>query len=272
MVSFTKDFGKYAPPAWARVLLKVLQSCPKNGLGRKLILLLRKPLFIFLPRVDTSVGQIRLRVNLKDNISERKFLTMPQFFDPEELDLISKYFKGNNKNSVFVDVGANVGIYSLWAALFMQGKGTILAIEPNLLAHERLMYNCALNTFAKNIKGCNVALSDHDGFETLFIGQSNLGEASCVHKTETPIKVKAIKLSTLLSNHKIKKVDILKIDVEGAEPLILMQFFDHSSKALYPKALIIENSIPIDFAEYLKKKGYVLFAQTKMNFIFTLSP
>lgn len=271
MASLVKDFGKYTPPVWAAALLKILQSCPKNGLGRKLILLLRKPLFIFLSTVDTSVGPIRLRVNLKDNISERKFLTMPQFFDPEELDLMSAYFKGHHKNPVFVDVGANVGIYSLWAASVMKGKGIVLAIEPNPSAYERLMYNCALNDFSGNIKGHNVALSDHEGFETLYVGQNNLGEASCVHKTASPLKVKALRLSTLLSQGKIKKVDILKIDVEGAESMILTDFFDHSPKTLYPKILIIENSISSDFSEYLKSKGYTLSAQTKMNFIFARS-
>jgi hypothetical protein len=268
MAIFVKDFGKYTPPAWAKILLKILHSCPKSGVGRKLILLLRKPLCIFLSTIDTSVGQIRLRVHLKDNISERKFLTMPQFFDSEELELISTYFEFHNQDPVFVDIGANVGIYSLWAALSMEGKGIILAIEPNPSTYERLMYNCALNDFSGNIKGCNVALSDHEGFETLYVGQNNLGEASCVHKTASPLKVKALRLSTLLSNHKIKKVDILKIDVEGAEPTILRDFFDHAAKALYPKILIVENSISSDFSEYLKKQGYTLSARTKMNFIF----
>ena len=88
--------------------------------------------------MDVTVGDIRLRCYLRDNTCERKFVFTPWRFDPQEPSAMAAALP---PDGVFVDVGANVGIYTLTAALLLGARGRIVALEPYPLAHERLLFN-----------------------------------------------------------------------------------------------------------------------------------
>ena len=125
-----------------------------------------------------------------------------------------------------MDVGANVGGYSLFVAARAGGSGRILALEPQPEIFDRLTY-IRQNPFG-TVKAIACAVADKTGELTLFLDPRNHGEFSVkiVSPNEADaIRVPAITLLDLLNQEHFTKVDAIKLDVEGAEDLILDPFF-----------------------------------------------
>jgi len=124
---------------------------------------------------------------------------------------IKEWFQFNPKET-FVDVGAYIGSYSLRAAKVGE---EVIAIEPNPESFAILMKNIKDNNF-HNITAYNIALWSSE--EELIL-QLDQGSSTIYHDSnERPkVKVKAVPLDKL----KLKKINLLKIDVEGAEVEVL---------------------------------------------------
>lgn len=245
-------------------LLRWAQSMPVTWLGRRGALLLRK---IVLRGghsiIDTTVDGMKLRLYMKDNVSERKFLFMPQFFDSFERQRLKKVLKDGG---TFVDVGANAGIYSLSAAA---AGGMVLSIEPNPVVIERLKFNAASNGFDSRITVEQCGVSDTEGSFDLTLDDTNLGGSSLVvERSARKIAISCHKLLTVVQKHRLQKIDALKIDIEGAEDRALIPFFREAPESLRPRLLILENS-PKDWKQdlpaALKAAGYAHEKTTRMN-------
>ena len=120
----------------------------------------------------------------------------------------------------------------------------ILAIEPQADIFERLIYNVRQNPFG-TIKGLECAVSDQDGPITLFIDRANRGATSMryvnLHGQRLAVKVPAKALKTILVEEGLERLDALKIDVEGAEDLILEAFFRDTESSLWPNLLLVDS-------------------------------
>jgi len=267
-----KPFGAYALKKHQSQLLHWAQSVPLSWLGRRAALILRKAVLVQgQPVIDATVDGLKLRLYTQDNVSERKFLFMPQFFDPYERGLLKKTLV---EGSVFVDIGANAGIYTLTAAALVGDRGRVLSIEPNPFVLERLIFNAALNGFDKRIIIEQAGVSDAEGSFDLTLDDSNLGGSSLVaERSSRKISVACYKLLSLIQKHQLPKIDALKIDIEGAEDKVLAPFLAEAPRALYPKTLILENS-PQDWKQdlpaALRKSGYTLQKTTRMNQVWTV--
>ncbi|MBU6474335.1 MAG: FkbM family methyltransferase [Alphaproteobacteria bacterium] len=268
-----KPFGAYALAGRRRQLLRWAQSAPAGWLGRRAALILRKAVLSNGPDiVDATVEGLKYRLYTRDNVSERKFLFMPQFFDPyERARLKQTLFDGG----VFVDIGANAGIYTLAAAPHVGAAGKVLAVEPNPAVLERLKFNIALNGFQGRVTVAPVGVSDAEGSFDLVLDDSNLGGSSLVAaRGANRITVECRTLRALLAQYGLEKIDALKIDIEGAEDKALAPFFREAPEALHSKLLILENSPAawkIDLPALLKDKGYALEKTTHMNQVWVKS-
>ena len=191
--------------------------------------------------LDVESLGARMRLYPAHNVSEKNLLFTPHFFDPEERRELAKRI---SSGFTFVDVGANVGGYSLFVAALAGPDARILAIEPQADIFERLIFNIRQNPFG-TIKGLECAVADQDGQITLFVDPANRGETSMryvnVHGQRLAVKVPAKSLSTLLAEEGFDRLDALKIDVEGAEDLILESFFKTAPPELWPKLLLVDN-------------------------------
>jgi FkbM family methyltransferase len=267
-----KNFGAYALNKHQSRLLRLAQAAPASWLGRRMALILRKAVLLRGPSIiDAVVDGLKLRLYTKDNVSERKFLFMPQFFDPYERGLLKKNLK---PGGVFVDVGANAGIYSLTAALLVGGSGKVISIEPNPAVLDRLKFNAALNGFEKRIISEQSGVSSGEGSFDLALDEGNLGGSSLVaQRSARKISVRCYKLLSIVQKYRLQKIDALKIDIEGAEDRALVPFFKEAPRGLYPKILILENS-PGDWKEdlpaVLRISGYRLLKTTRMNQVWEL--
>lgn len=133
--------------------------------------------------------------------------------------MLEKYSQSGvrvNKGDVVVDVGANVGEYSL-AVSGIASK--IIALEPDANHHKCLVLNAKGKT---NIVCEDLALGDADGKKELFVASMN-NDSSFIEPEywRYKIEIKTVTLKTLMQRHNLSHIDFLKVEAEGYEPEIL---------------------------------------------------
>ena len=95
--------------------------------------------------------------------------------EPETLDWIERYF---GQGDVMYDVGANIGLYSLFAAKHLGGNCKIFAFEPEALNYAKLNTNIYLNKLTGSIVPCCLALTDKIQFDNFYLNPNNFGEVA----------------------------------------------------------------------------------------------
>jgi FkbM family methyltransferase len=135
-------------------------------------------------------------------------------YERAEQKLVAKTVR---PGTVFFDVGANVGFYTLLASLLVGDNGRVFAFEPLPKNIDYLEKHLALNG-AKNVTLLKAAVSDHSG-------QARFYETSCRATGQISgagsLPVELVSLDDLFLNGALPLPDYLKIDVEGAEFLVL---------------------------------------------------
>ncbi|MFJ6075805.1 FkbM family methyltransferase [Streptomyces sp. NPDC093065] len=120
----------------------------------------------------------------------------------------------------FVDVGANIGVFSVLAARLVGERGRVVAIEASPDLHRRLEGNARLNGLG-NLRALNAAVSDRARTLTFTLASSrNTGANSIVPydgPVESGFEAAARPLPELLDPVEIATARVIKIDVEGAE-------------------------------------------------------
>ena len=94
--------------------------------------------------------------------------------EPETLDWIERYFR---RGEVIYDVGANVGLYSLFAAKHLKGDCKVYAFEPEALNHARLSKNVYLNGLSSVVIPCCLAITDRLCFDLFYLNPHNFETA-----------------------------------------------------------------------------------------------
>ncbi|MCC3769391.1 FkbM family methyltransferase [Streptomyces sp. UNOC14_S4] len=124
----------------------------------------------------------------------------------------------------FVDVGANVGYFSLLASRLVGEQGRVVAIEASPTVHESLLRHARLNA-CRNLRTVNAAVSDGQGTLTVVLASNhNLGAASIVPydgPAMATFEVEARPLPELLTPTEIAEARVIKVDVEGAEGAVV---------------------------------------------------
>jgi FkbM family methyltransferase len=122
---------------------------------------------------------------------------------------------------VVIDVGANIGVFSLWAARLIGSEGRLLAIEPTPAAFGNLSQALASTGQAHRAVAC--ACSATAGTLTLHYPPGRLSVASVEPRTDRTlhVDVPSRPLADVAREAGISRVDFLKIDVEGLELEVL---------------------------------------------------
>jgi FkbM family methyltransferase len=277
-------FGAFAPSRGRLRLLHLAQRAPNNFVGKQVAKLARA-LYLWrapLP-ADISIGDLRLRCYLRDNTGERKFVFTPWRFDPLERSMLASALP---TDGVFVDVGANVGIYTLTAALQLGPAGRILAIEPYPPAHQRLLFNIAATRAAcsvwPQVEALDVGVSEREEVRELRIDAGNLGGGSITagaarfsHAgSHQVLAIRCRPLLDVIQEAGITRIDVLKIDIEGAEDAALRPFLETADAALLPRRIIVENSESLwtsDLVAALEARGYWRRLRTRLNSVYAIA-
>jgi FkbM family methyltransferase len=123
----------------------------------------------------------------------------------------------------FVDVGANIGYYSLLASRLVGASGTVVAIEASPRIFSKLRANLALNGVS-NVRAVNLAASECEGSVKIFRGhEHHIGLTTIIEDRgfELECEVGAAPLSSILRPEEVRNARLVKIDVEGAEWLVV---------------------------------------------------
>ncbi|MCX6936626.1 MAG: FkbM family methyltransferase [Verrucomicrobia bacterium] len=270
---------KAGPRRW---LLRLLHALPTGSAWRRLALWLRKPLKNSLPPVvDVDIWGLRLRLKTRGNLSEQRLLLMPQYLDTLERDLLSRELRSGG---VFFDIGANIGVYSLWVASACGSAVRVEAFEPDPALCQRLAFNLATNALT-HVNLNPVALGRAEGTATLVSGAGNSGEnrveaapaaASLATSSASGTSTGNLVVTTLagfVSRKNIARIDALKIDVEGYELDILEPFFATAPRPVWPRLLICELIHEREHAlgRLLASQGYVLTESSRLNGVYRLT-
>jgi FkbM family methyltransferase len=124
-----------------------------------------------------------------------------------------------HEGDVVLDLGANVGAYTLRAARKVGPGGRVVAVEPLSEAVELLRRNIRHNRFA-NITVIEAAVCDRDGDTVIHVGP-RLNSASLVKKAGAPRTIRAVTVDRLVADLGLPRVDVVKMDIEKAESLAL---------------------------------------------------
>lgn len=117
-----------------------------------------------------------------------------------------------------VDVGASLGDYTATFCEMVGQDGTVVAVEPNPPVNECLIHNLALLKTRPTVWISDYGLGDRSEMGAIVWDSNNVG-ASRIERTTGPVFMTT--LDTLVGRYSLKRLDFLKIDAEGWEPLIL---------------------------------------------------
>jgi FkbM family methyltransferase len=173
---------------------------------------------------------------------------------------------------VFVDAGANEGLYSLFASKCVGASGSVHSFEPSQREFHRLGCNIQLNGL-KNVHAVQAALADTPGEMELNIasqphaGQNTLGKLIYQVPLERTERVSAQTLDAFAAASGLSRLDVVKLDVEGAElrvlegsrkvlremrPVILFEASDDALRA--------QSGSLAELLEFLRSQDYRIYA------------
>ena len=189
-------------------------------------------------------------------------------FEPVTTAAINKLCR---QGMTVIDIGANIGCHTLRFAKLAGPSGKVIAFEPMSWANAKLMRNLELNTF-ENVVVEKVALSDRKDSRTGYFRSSWV-----TGTTSNPVSVEKqlISFTTLdsyLTDHKVERVDFIKLDVDGHEfktlrgaagtlaahhPLIIME--------LQPDLLERNGDDPAAMINFLSELDYLFYEEATLQ-------
>lgn len=152
-------------------------------------------------------------------------------YEPYETQLILRQTK---KGNTVIDVGANIGYYTVLLADKVGKTGKVYAFEPDKVNFEILKKNIEANNL-KNVEIINAAVGSKAGKLKLHKSKDNLGDHKLYGDDKETEEVKIIKLDNFIK----EPIDLMKIDTQGWEPEVI----EGAKK-------IISKNKPIMFLEY----------------------
>lgn len=220
---------------------------------------------------DVKVEGILMRAYPLENYDDRTAVGRGNLPEVPERGLIKQLLR---PGMVFVDIGANVGSYSLFVASQCHDEATILAFEPHPRTFSKLTFNVRANGFS-SIETINQAVGPQKARMRLYSsGGTNIGTASILPEATTDrqfVDVKVAPLAEALKARMLERIDLLKIDIEGFEDRALLPLLVDQHKACWPRAILIEtvlrNLWEDDCVARLKDLGYRIAANTGENLL-----
>ena len=187
-------------------------------------------------------------------------------YNKKEINYVKQHM---TTNSTFVDIGSNMGFYTMNVASIFPKTNffKILSIEANPVMIERQRENIELLDKArKGVKDKiileNYALSDVKGNFELDLNQGYGSASLSQNQTKNSITVKSSTLTDILLKNKISNIACLKIDIEGHEDRALVPFFETAQRSLFPVNIVMEFTSQQEWmrepnlVEFLNQIGY----------------
>jgi FkbM family methyltransferase len=192
-------------------LKKSAASISGHGLGQiKPVRGVYNCLFHFLKPKSVVVQGHRMWLDDQDTLE----LATQEIYEPFETALFKKEIK---TGQTVLDIGANIGYYTLIAAKLVGPRGKVYAFEPDPDNFSLLKKNIESNGYT-NVILANQAVSDKTKTAKLFLNKTNKGDHRLYdsHDNRSSISVQTVKLDDFFKKLN-KKIDFIKMDIQGSE-------------------------------------------------------
>jgi FkbM family methyltransferase len=125
---------------------------------------------------------------------------------------------------IVVDGGSNVGFFALFVATRLRGSGSVFAFEPDPDTFLLLQQNIRCNGFGEVIRAERLALTDREGTYDFTVDSEEPMLSSLISRQANSfriVRVEGVRLDGFLAASGLERADIIKLDLEGAEPMAL---------------------------------------------------
>ena len=192
---------------------RLIRSVPGLALKRLVWSLVRRHEFEY---VTTTPQGLRIEGNTRDWIQRHLY-----YFGLWEPSLSAWLARRLAPGDVFIDVGANVGYFTLLAARLVGASGAVVAVEAMPAIFEHLLRHVRANGLT-NCRCVNEAAvgPDAPGEVTLFWGgEGNIGSSGMIEREgqNRAVRVPARPLRAILTDDECRRARVIKVDVEGVE-------------------------------------------------------
>lgn len=203
-----------------RILL--LAQHHREGRIRKFFQAIKGPAMSWLPRRDLvfpTIEGFKLIINPSSDDYQQEIFVFGTY-EGTTLVLMSKVL---TQGDIFVDIGANIGLMTIKAALLVEEKGLVYAFEPEPSMFSRLEENVALNKLS-NVRLRSIALGDQQTTQKIYRhAEKNIGTSSLIYNEgASPIaQIEVRRLDDVIERERIGPIRLIKVDVEGFEKNVL---------------------------------------------------
>ena len=189
------------------------------------------------------------------------------YFEPKLTKIVKNLVSEGN---YCLDVGANIGYYTVLLSKLIGSKGIVHAFEPTN-NYKTILYDNIRENNISNVIVHDYALSNKEEELSIYIGECS----ATIHPTNNITKQEKIntrKLDDIVTTLDLKKLDIIKVDIDGHEPFFLEGAWKTIEK--YNPYILLEishenyyqsNIFAWDFYRMLKEKEYYIFSENDLH-------
>ena len=252
-------------PGWVTLAARVIRALPA-GRYRAMNWVARRPGAPFWARLPADLGSLAFRCDLRDPLMREVCITGR--YEPQETALLQQLLR---PGMTFVDVGANWGYFTLAAAYLVGPAGRVVSVEADPRACRVIRTNLTRNDLAW-VRLVDAAASDEPGVVSLQTygegndDSGNFGVAATTTVVEggSRFNIAARRLDDVLDEAGVERVDLLKMDIEGAEARALPGLrrrlseglIDRLILELHPAHLRDQGHSEADVVAELRRHGY----------------
>lgn len=202
-------------------------------------------------------------------------------FETDEIKFLNKYL---SEGDIFLDIGANIGLFSLHASKRVGSEGMVYAFEPATKTYGRLVDNIRINGIG-NVKPIRIGLSNEDDILELNVSTNGheawntfVSSNDSKFSLKEEVQVRSLDNFILEQGIDISRISLIKLDVEGFE-INVLKGSTSLLKTLDAPAFMVEftdeNAVNAgncchELYKYLLPFGYTWYsfdpAQDKLNF------
>lgn len=221
--------------------------------------------------INVTVDNFNFRLHVFENETLSNQLREKGYHGYNDIDILKLLIK---PNSTVLDIGANIGWYTVIVSHLVGNNGKIYAVEADQENINILEKNLLLNNI-NNVKTHRYAAADYDGVINFYKNPENYGDhsiSSCTYircfvvdeNYSSPIQVPCIRLDTLLTFEEFSNVSLIKMDIQGGECRALAGLEKHLKQ--YRPPILVEyspahiyhaDSSPFELFAFIDKNGYL---------------
>lgn len=267
----TAPFGALAPSPVEDAARRMAMRLPESFIGKRTASLLLRAAGGKSGRAfDVSVFETeRARLHPYDNISEKRVFITPHFWEAEERAALAAFIAEGKGPFRFLDVGANAGLYTLFARSAARAAGRAFAaicVEPSPEMLARLRFNLEASGALGEVRIFDCAAGAREGEASLRTNERNRGETRIGAQGGRPVRMRP--LAAIIEEAGAAGIDAMKIDVEGSEAAALSGLFASPGERFRPPFVLAELSHSDGLADLLGASGYGQTLRTRRNAVF----